>query len=89
LAPCFQVPFAEQIRREANIMTAAVGLITTGAEAEGIVQHDQGTDAGDGRCCCFCCCFRLLILLLLLLILLLLLLLLLFSLAPSPSVNHP
>lgn len=39
--PCFQVPLAEQIKREAGIRTAAVGLITTGRDAEAIVQNDQ------------------------------------------------
>ena len=30
----FQVPFAEQIRREAGVATAAVGMITEPAQAE-------------------------------------------------------
>jgi len=38
LAPGYQVPFAERIRREAGILTAAVGLITTPAQADGIVR---------------------------------------------------
>ena len=33
----FQVPFAERIRREAQIMTAAVGMITEVAQADEIV----------------------------------------------------
>jgi 2,4-dienoyl-CoA reductase-like NADH-dependent reductase (Old Yellow Enzyme family) len=34
----FQVPFAAQIRKEADIMTQAVGLILDGAQAEDILQ---------------------------------------------------
>lgn len=34
----YQTPFAEQIRREAGILTGAVGLITTADQAEGILQ---------------------------------------------------
>ena len=41
VAPGYQVPFAERIRREAGIATAAVGLITTPAEAETIVRDNQ------------------------------------------------
>ena len=37
----FQVPFAEQIRREADIATVAVGLILTGPQAERILQDGQ------------------------------------------------
>jgi 2,4-dienoyl-CoA reductase-like NADH-dependent reductase (Old Yellow Enzyme family) len=37
LAPGYQVPFAERIRREARIATGAVGLITTPEQAEAIV----------------------------------------------------
>lgn len=36
--PGFQVPFAEQVRREAGIATAAVGLITEPMQADGIVR---------------------------------------------------
>lgn len=39
--PGFQVPYAEQIRREAGIMTMAVGLILDGPQAEAILQKDQ------------------------------------------------
>jgi 2,4-dienoyl-CoA reductase-like NADH-dependent reductase (Old Yellow Enzyme family) len=39
--PGYQVPFAERIRREAEIPTAAVGLITTPAQAESILQDGQ------------------------------------------------
>jgi len=41
LAPGYQVPFAARIRREANIMTGAVGLITTPQQAEDIVGSGQ------------------------------------------------
>ncbi|MQA29971.1 MAG: oxidoreductase [Luteitalea sp.] len=37
IGPAYQVPLAERIRREADIPTGAVGLITTPAEADGIV----------------------------------------------------
>jgi 2,4-dienoyl-CoA reductase-like NADH-dependent reductase (Old Yellow Enzyme family) len=39
--PCYQVPFAERIRREAGIATGAVGLITTATEANDIILHGQ------------------------------------------------
>jgi 2,4-dienoyl-CoA reductase-like NADH-dependent reductase (Old Yellow Enzyme family) len=38
LAPGYQVPFAARIRREAEILTAAVGLITTPDQADAIVR---------------------------------------------------
>jgi 2,4-dienoyl-CoA reductase-like NADH-dependent reductase (Old Yellow Enzyme family) len=41
VAPGFQVPFAERIRREANIATAAVGFITQPSEADEIVRKGQ------------------------------------------------
>ena len=37
IGPGYQVPFAERIRREAGVATAAVGLITEAAQAEQIV----------------------------------------------------
>ncbi len=37
VAPLYQVPFAERIRKEVEIATGAVGMITTAAEAEGII----------------------------------------------------
>lgn len=40
-APGYQVPFAEKIRREAGVMTGAVGLITTAQQAEEIVAKGQ------------------------------------------------
>jgi 2,4-dienoyl-CoA reductase-like NADH-dependent reductase (Old Yellow Enzyme family) len=39
--PLYQVPFAERIRREAGIVTRAVGLITEPEEAEGIVAQGK------------------------------------------------
>ncbi|MDL4840722.1 NADPH dehydrogenase NamA [Aquibacillus rhizosphaerae] len=39
--PGYQVPFAEQIRKEADIATGAVGLITTGIQAEEILQNER------------------------------------------------
>lgn len=41
LKPMYQVPFAEQVRREAGIKTGAVGLITTAQEAESILENEQ------------------------------------------------
>ena len=38
--PGYQVPFADRIRREADVMTAAVGLITEPRQAETII--DEG-----------------------------------------------
>jgi 2,4-dienoyl-CoA reductase-like NADH-dependent reductase (Old Yellow Enzyme family) len=37
----YQTPFAEQIRREADIATAAVGMITEPVQAEGIILQGQ------------------------------------------------
>ncbi|MBM3768392.1 MAG: oxidoreductase, partial [Acidobacteria bacterium] len=41
LAPGYQVPFAARIRREANIATGAVGLITTAEQAEAVLQNGE------------------------------------------------
>ncbi len=41
LAPGYQVPFAERIRREAGVLTAAVGLITEPQQADAIVRSGQ------------------------------------------------
>ena len=41
LGPGYQVPFAERIRREAGIMTGAVGLITTAQQASEILRRGQ------------------------------------------------
>ena len=41
VGPGYQVPFAEKIRREAGIATAAVGMITEAKQADAIVQSGQ------------------------------------------------
>lgn len=41
LAPGYQVPFAERIRKEAGIATSAVGLITEPAQAEAILAEEK------------------------------------------------
>jgi 2,4-dienoyl-CoA reductase-like NADH-dependent reductase (Old Yellow Enzyme family) len=41
LGPGYQVPFAQAIRREASILTAAVGLITKSSQAEEIVSEGK------------------------------------------------
>jgi 2,4-dienoyl-CoA reductase-like NADH-dependent reductase (Old Yellow Enzyme family) len=41
IAPGYQVPFAERIRKEAEILTGAVGLITSPQQAEEIVSAGQ------------------------------------------------
>ena len=41
VGPGYQVPFAEQIRRDAGIPTATVGMITEAAQANAIVQSGQ------------------------------------------------
>lgn len=41
VAPLYQTPFAEKIKKEAGIMTGAVGLITTAAQAESIITNQQ------------------------------------------------
>ena len=41
VGPGYQVAFAERIRREATIMTGAVGMITSSAQADTIVRTDQ------------------------------------------------
>ncbi|MCD8508981.1 MAG: NADPH dehydrogenase NamA [Bacillus sp. (in: Bacteria)] len=47
--PGYQVPFAETIRKEADIPTAAVGLITTGIQAEEILQNERADLVFIGR----------------------------------------
>jgi 2,4-dienoyl-CoA reductase-like NADH-dependent reductase (Old Yellow Enzyme family) len=47
--PGYQVPFAEKIRREAGIATAAVGLITTPELADEIVREGQADLVAMGR----------------------------------------
>ncbi|GKV64977.1 MULTISPECIES: NADPH dehydrogenase NamA [unclassified Sporosarcina] len=39
--PGYQVPYAEQVRKEANIPTGAVGLITSAVQAEEILQNGR------------------------------------------------
>jgi len=41
IGPGYQTPFAERIRREANICTGAVGLITSPAQADHIIRTGQ------------------------------------------------
>jgi len=37
----YQVPFAERVRREASILSASVGLITSPAQADEIIRHGR------------------------------------------------
>ncbi|HEV3216554.1 MAG TPA: NADH:flavin oxidoreductase/NADH oxidase [Vicinamibacterales bacterium] len=41
VAPGYQVPFAERIKREAGVATGAVGLITTPTQADEIIRRGQ------------------------------------------------
>ena len=41
LRPSYQVPFAEKIKKEANILIGAVGLITHAVQAEEILNNNQ------------------------------------------------
>jgi len=41
VAPGYQVPFAEQVKRESGAMAAAVGMITDPAQANEIIQRGQ------------------------------------------------
>lgn len=41
VGPLYQVPFAERIKKESNILTGAVGLITEPDQAESILAKDQ------------------------------------------------
>jgi 2,4-dienoyl-CoA reductase-like NADH-dependent reductase (Old Yellow Enzyme family) len=41
IGPGYRTPFAERIRREANIATAAVGMITAPTQADQIIRDDQ------------------------------------------------
>lgn len=41
VASMYQTPFAEQIKKEAEILTGAVGLITTTEQAESIITHQR------------------------------------------------
>lgn len=41
VAKKYQVPFAEKVKTDAGMMSAAVGMITTAAEAEEVLQKEQ------------------------------------------------
>jgi 2,4-dienoyl-CoA reductase-like NADH-dependent reductase (Old Yellow Enzyme family) len=41
IGPGYQVQFAERVRREANVTTASVGLITTATQADTIIRSGQ------------------------------------------------
>jgi len=41
IGPGYQVPFAERVRRDAAVMTGAVGLITEPQQAEEILQSGR------------------------------------------------
>ena len=41
VGPGFQVPFAERIKREANIRTGAVGMITDPHQADEIIRSEK------------------------------------------------
>jgi 2,4-dienoyl-CoA reductase-like NADH-dependent reductase (Old Yellow Enzyme family) len=41
LAPGYQIPFSERIKREIGILTGGVGLITTSEQAEEIISHEK------------------------------------------------
>jgi 2,4-dienoyl-CoA reductase-like NADH-dependent reductase (Old Yellow Enzyme family) len=41
LGPNYQVPFAEQIKKETGILTGAVGLITTSQQAEDVIANGK------------------------------------------------
>lgn len=47
--PMYQVPFAEEVRRKANIPTMAVGMIRTGAEAEQVLSDGKADLIAIGR----------------------------------------
>ena len=49
VAPLYQVPFAEQIKKQANILTAAVGMITEANQAEAIIKNNQADFVFFGR----------------------------------------
>lgn len=49
IGPGYQVPFAAQVRREANIATAAVGLITSPEHAAAIIHTEQADIVALGR----------------------------------------
>lgn len=53
LAPGFQVPFAEAIRKETGIPTVAVGLITEPRQAENIIAEGRADMVALARCMLF------------------------------------
>lgn len=49
VGPGYQVPFAERIRKEAGIMTSAIGIITDAVQAETILASGQADLVGMAR----------------------------------------
>lgn len=49
IGPSYQVPFAERVKKEVDITTIAVGLITTAEQAEGIVVDGKADLVAIGR----------------------------------------
>jgi 2,4-dienoyl-CoA reductase-like NADH-dependent reductase (Old Yellow Enzyme family) len=49
VGPGYQVPFAERVRREAGVLTGAVGMITSPAQADTIVRSGQADAVILGR----------------------------------------
>lgn len=47
--PLYQVPFAEEVRRRADVPTMAVGMIRTGAEAESVLRDGRADLVAIGR----------------------------------------
>jgi len=41
VGPGYQIPFAEKLKKEANILTGGIGLITTAEQAEEIIKLEQ------------------------------------------------
>lgn len=41
VGPCYQVPFAEAVRRDAKILSGAVGMINTARQAESIIREGK------------------------------------------------
>jgi len=49
VGPLFQTPFAETIRRDAEVQTMAVGFIRTGNEANTLIEHKRADLVAIGR----------------------------------------
>ena len=49
LGPGYQVPFAERVRRDANVSTASVGLITNAEQADTVIRSEQADVVFLGR----------------------------------------